>query len=56
MVTQDGLVRLGSRVFSAADGIPAHEYGNGEFTHTPPAEGTVHEPEPSALTDTAGLS
>ena len=27
MVTQDGLVRLGSRVFSAADqGIPPHEY------------------------------
>ncbi len=31
MVTQDGLVRLGSRVFSAATGIPAEEYGNGEF-------------------------
>ncbi len=29
MVTQDGLIRLGSRVFSAADGIPAHEYANG---------------------------
>ena len=25
MVTQDGLVRLGSRVFSAETGIPAHE-------------------------------
>ena len=32
MVTQDGLVRLGSRVFSRAEGIPPHEYANGEFT------------------------
>ena len=31
MVTQDGLVRLGSRVFSRAEGIPPHEYNNGEF-------------------------
>ena len=31
MVTQDGLIRLGSRVFSAAEGIPPHEYANGEF-------------------------
>jgi acetylglutamate kinase len=31
MVTQDGLVRLGSRVFSAHEGIPPHEYSNGEF-------------------------
>ena len=31
MVTQDGLVRLGSRVFSAEEGIPQHEYENGEF-------------------------
>ena len=31
MVTQDGLVRLGSRVFSKYDGIPPHEYANGEF-------------------------
>ena len=31
MVTQDGLVRLGSRVFSAYEGIPPHEYANGEF-------------------------
>ena len=31
MVTQDGLVRLGSRVFSAETGIPAHERYNGEF-------------------------
>jgi acetylglutamate kinase len=33
MVTQDGLVRLGSRVFPAAEGIPEGEYLNGEFTH-----------------------
>jgi len=32
MVTQDGLVRLGSRVFPADQGIPPHEYANGEFT------------------------
>ena len=31
MVTQDGLIRLGSRVFSADAGIPAHEWANGEF-------------------------
>ncbi len=31
MVTQDGLIRLGSRVFSAAEGIPPHEYANGEY-------------------------
>ena len=31
MVTQDGLVRLGSRVFSRDEGIPPHEYANGEF-------------------------
>ena len=31
MVTQDGLIRLGSRVFSRDQGIPPHEYGNGEF-------------------------
>ncbi len=31
MVTQDGLIRLGSRVFPRAEGIPAHEYVNGEF-------------------------
>ncbi|MGI8457397.1 MAG: acetylglutamate kinase [Propionibacteriaceae bacterium] len=33
MVTQDGLVRLGSRVFSADVGIPPHELSNGEFVH-----------------------
>lgn len=31
MVTQDGLVRLGSRVFSRERGIPPHELTNGEF-------------------------
>ena len=31
MVTQDGLVRLGSRVFPATEPIPPHEYANGDF-------------------------
>ena len=31
MVTQDGLVRLGSRAFSRDEGIPPHEYTNGDF-------------------------
>jgi acetylglutamate kinase len=31
MVTQDGLIRLGSRVFPRDDGIPPQEYANGEF-------------------------
>jgi acetylglutamate kinase len=31
MVTQDGLIRLGSRVFSREQGIPPHELTNGEF-------------------------
>ena len=31
MVTQDGLVRLGSRVFAADQGIPPHEFANGDF-------------------------
>ena len=35
MVTQDGLIRLGSRVFSAAEGIPPHELANGEFGELP---------------------
>jgi acetylglutamate kinase len=35
MVTQDGLIRLGSRVFSRNEGIPPDEYGNGEFGPTP---------------------
>jgi len=39
MVTQDGLVRLGSRVFSAESGIPAGERLNGESIRLSP----VHE-------------
>jgi acetylglutamate kinase len=35
MVTQDGLVRLGSRVFPRDQGIPPHEYANGEFGAIP---------------------
>ena len=31
MVTQDGLIRLGSRVFSRDEGIPPQEYANGDF-------------------------
>jgi len=31
MVTQDGLIRLGSRVFSRDHGIPPHEYANGDY-------------------------
>ncbi|QDP96059.1 acetylglutamate kinase [Microlunatus elymi] len=38
MVTQDGLIRLGSRVFPAAEGIPPEELANGEFSFTDPAE------------------
>ncbi len=38
MVTQDGLVRLGSRVFPKDVPIPAHEYSNGDFTVTPIAD------------------
>jgi acetylglutamate kinase len=40
MVTADGLVRLGSRVFPAAEGIPPHELVNGDFGPAPlaPAE------------------
>ncbi|SDS25935.1 N-acetylglutamate kinase [Friedmanniella luteola] len=43
MVTQDGLVRLGSRVFPASEPIPPHELTNGDFgaaALTPPA--TTH--------------
>ncbi|NYI72403.1 acetylglutamate kinase [Naumannella cuiyingiana] len=29
MITRDGMIRLGSRVFSAETGIPQHEYYNG---------------------------
>jgi acetylglutamate kinase len=35
MVTQDGLIRLGSRVFSREQGIPPHEYANGDFGPAP---------------------
>jgi acetylglutamate kinase len=41
MVTQDGLIRLGSRVFSRDQGIPAHEVANGDYGPTPvqPSQG-----------------
>jgi acetylglutamate kinase len=35
MVTQDGLIRLGSRVFPRDQGIPPHEYANGDFGPAP---------------------
>ena len=35
MVTQDGLIRLGSRVFSRDHGIPPHEVANGDYGPTP---------------------
>ena len=35
MVTQDGLIRLGSRVFSRDEGIPPDEYDNGDFGPAP---------------------
>ena len=35
MVTQDGLIRLGSRVFSRDEGIPPAEYAKGDFGPTP---------------------
>ena len=35
MVTQDGLIRLGSRVFPREEGIPPHELANGEFGPAP---------------------
>lgn len=43
MVTADGLVRLGSRAFSASEGIPAHEYANGDFSaiHRTPSGGSA---------------
>jgi acetylglutamate kinase len=49
MVTQDGLIRLGSRAFSAADGIPPHEIANGEFGPLP-IQPTPPTPEPDART------
>ena len=41
MVTQDGLIRLGSRVFSRDHGIPPHEVANGDYGPTPvqPSQG-----------------
>ena len=50
MVTADGLIRLGSRVFSAAEGIPPHEYANGEFGPAPVMSkgGDPLEPPPRA--------
>jgi acetylglutamate kinase len=35
MVTQDGLIRLGSRVFSRDEGIPPSEFANGDFGPAP---------------------
>ncbi|HYI54420.1 MAG TPA: acetylglutamate kinase [Microlunatus sp.] len=51
MVTQDGLIRLGSRAFSAADGIPPHEIANGEFGQLP-IQPVPSGPEPIDRTDT----
>ncbi len=48
MVTQDGLIRLGSRVFSRDEGIPPHEYANGEFG---PATCRSRRPDEHAVTD-----
>ena len=42
MVTQDGLVRLGSRVFPAAEPIPPHEYANGDFGTAAIAPSATH--------------
>src|SRR6185436_82921 len=41
MVTQDGLVRLGSRVFSRDHGIPPHALANGDYGPLPvqPSQG-----------------
>ena len=41
MVTQDGLIRLGSRVFSRDHGIPPHELANGDYGPAPvqPSQG-----------------
>jgi acetylglutamate kinase len=35
MVTQDGLIRLGSRVFPRDEGIPPSEFANGDFGPAP---------------------
>ncbi len=47
MVTQDGLIRLGSRVFSRAQGIPSREYANGDFSarDRPAAQATRPAPQ-----------
>ncbi len=50
MVTQDGLVRLGSRVFPASEPIPPHEYANGHFGPDPLAPHASNLVPP--LTDT----
>jgi acetylglutamate kinase len=51
MVTQDGLVRLGSRVFSADQPIPSHEYANGDFGgHLPSAVDPSQLQRPAAQT------
>jgi len=42
MVTADGLVRLGSRVFPAGQPIPAHEFANGEFVLDPAEVAAAH--------------
>jgi acetylglutamate kinase len=41
MVTQEGLIRLGSRVFPREEGIPPDEYANGEFGPAPLAPEAV---------------
>ena len=56
MVTQDGLIRLGSRVFSAADGIPAHEYVNGDADAAAARSAGPPDLAGSTLSDTGGLS
>jgi acetylglutamate kinase len=42
MVTQDGLIRLGSRVFPADQPIPPEEYANGEFSTVAEVERPAH--------------
>jgi acetylglutamate kinase len=49
MVTQDGLIRLGSRVFSRDEGIPPVEYANGDFGAVSISKGgDPLEPQPRA--------
>jgi acetylglutamate kinase len=55
MVTQDGFVRLGSRVFSRDEGIPAHEYANGDFGPSVVSKGDDPlGPPPHAQADAQG--